>query len=63
MDKINLPIDARQEEQYAHRLSPFEEYLPGMRPNNSGAYLLMLGMSCDSTGWMRSRRVAACSIV
>lgn len=42
MDELNLTLDASREEHYEQVLSPFEEYLPGIRPSNSDTYLLML---------------------
>lgn len=42
MDELNLTLDASREEHYEQLLSPFEEYLPGLRPSNSDNYLLML---------------------
>lgn len=50
MDENQLTIDARREERYEHTLSPFEEYLPGMRPSNTDAYLLMLADAMHQYG-------------
>jgi hypothetical protein len=50
MDKKQLMtdeplVDTRREERYHALLSPFEEYLPGLRPSNSGNYLLRLAIA------------------
>ena len=42
-------IDLR-EEHYKHLLSPFEEFLPGMRPSNSDVYLKQLASSMRDSG-------------
>lgn len=50
MDELNITLDASREERYENVLSPFEEFLPGMRPSNSDTYILMLANGMRSHG-------------
>lgn len=42
MDELKITIDDSREARYEQVLSPFEEFLPGIRPTNSDDYLMML---------------------
>ena len=48
-------IQNPKEERYNEVLSPFEEFLPGMRPSNSDDYLSRL-VSAMTTGELRNFR-------
>ena len=48
--KTNTKKTSR-EERYKLLLSPFEEYVPGLRPSNSDAYLTLLATRMRAAGW------------
>ena len=50
MDELKLTIDDSREAHYEQVLSPFEEFLPGIRPTNSDDYLLMLADAMHRKG-------------
>ena len=50
MDELKLTIDDSREAHYEQVLSPFEEFLPGIRPTNSDDYLLMLADAMHRQG-------------
>ena len=51
MNKTNTSTPLfEQEERYHRFLLPFEDYLPGIRPSNSDAYLTLLASRMRSSG-------------
>lgn len=50
MNGFKLAIDDSREKHYEEVLSPFEEYLPGIRPNNSDNYILLLADAMHEQG-------------
>lgn len=50
MNELNLTVDDSREAHYEQVLSPFEEFLPGIRPTNSDGYILMLADAMHKQG-------------
>ena len=47
---MKITLDASREEHYEEVLSPFEEFLPGIRPSNSDTYILKLADAMHKHG-------------
>ena len=49
-EEFKLTIDDSREERYRLLFSPFQEYLPDIRPSNSDNYILMLADAMHKQG-------------